>query len=86
MKEWKDYPKDMKILKMDHEEVVKELKKIAEEKLGMSWDEIMKQAAKETEEQKNKKDPISEAYKKSSVSPNKMFKDSMKQLKKLTEK
>lgn len=59
-----------------------ELKKIAEQKMGMSWDEIMKQSDEDTQKQKKMKDPIFEAYKKSSISPKKMFNDSMKKLKK----
>jgi hypothetical protein len=59
---------------------IDELKKIAEKKMGMSWEEIMKQADIDTENQKKLKDPISESYKKSSISPNSMFKKSMRQL------
>ena len=67
-------------------EAVDELKKIAEKEMGMSWEEIMKQADKDTAAQKKKKDLISEAHKKSSVSPEKMFKESMDKLNKLSKK
>ncbi len=52
---------------------------------GMTHDEIMKQAAKDDAKSKSKKDPFSEGEKKYG-SKNKMFKDSMKKLKKLTSK
>lgn len=61
---------------------IEELKKIAEKKMGMSWDQIMKKADSDTKKQKKLKDPIAESYKKSSISPKKMFSDSMKKLKK----
>lgn len=60
---------------------LEELKRIAEKKLGKSWDEIMIQADKDTEKQKNLSDPIAIAYKNSSISPKAMFKKSMNELK-----
>lgn len=65
---------------------MEELKKIAEKKTGMSWEEIMKQADRDTATQKKRKDPIAEAHKKSSVSPKKMFKESMDKFNKLSKK
>jgi hypothetical protein len=67
-------------------DVMDELKKIAEKKMGMPWSEIMKQADKDTAAQKKKKDPIAEAHKKSSISPKKMFNESMGKLNKLSKK
>lgn len=71
---------------MSFAEIKKELIEIAEKKMGMPWDQIMAQAAKDTEAQKKQKDPIAEAYKQSSISPNKMFKSSMNELNRLLEK
>lgn len=65
---------------------INELKKIAEKKMRMSWDEIMKQADRDTAEQTKRKDPIAMAHKKASVSPKKMFKDSMNSLDKINNK
>lgn len=65
----------------EYKKAMEELKKHAEKTMGMSWEEIMKQADKDTKKQKQKKDPIAHAYKESSKSPNKMFKESMKKLK-----
>lgn len=63
----------------EYKKAMEELKKHAEKKMGMSWEEIMKQADEDTKKQK--KDPIAHAYKESSKSPKKMFKESMKKLK-----
>lgn len=51
---------------------------------GMTHKQIMKQAKKDDLKFKNKKDPFIESEKKYG-SKSKMFKDSMKKLKKLTE-
>ncbi len=53
---------------------------------GMTHEQIMKQADKDTKKQKSKKDPIAEAHKESSKSPKKMFKESMAHLNKLSSK
>ncbi len=60
-------------------DAMEELKRHAEKKMGMSWDQIMKQADEDTKRQKAN-DPISKAYKESSKSPKKMYKESMKDL------
>ena len=65
-------------------DAIEALKKQAEKKFGMSWDKIMKQADEDTKKQK--KDPIAHAHKQSSKSPNKMFKESMSELKKKSSK
>lgn len=57
-----------------------ELKRIIEKKLGKSWDQIIEQADLDTAKLQKLKDPIAEAYKKSSISHQQMFKNSMKNL------
>lgn len=70
----------------EHQKAMDELKKIAEKKMGMSWDQIMKQADEDDAKQKKLKDPIAEAQRKSSVSPKKMLKNSLTHLDKLMSK
>lgn len=62
--------------------VMDELKKIAEKKLGMKWEDIMKKADADTARLQKAGDPIAKAHKESSKSPKTMFKESMKKLNK----
>lgn len=65
---------------------MEELKKIAEKHMGMSWDKIMAQAAKDTKKQQKIGDPIAKAAREASKSPKKMLKESLKDLNKKTRK
>lgn len=64
----------------------KELIEMAEKKLGKSWKDIVKQADEDDKKQAKKGDPIAKAAKSASKSPKKLFKESMTDLKKKSQK
>ncbi len=70
----------------NHKEAIEEVKKHAEKSLGMPWDEIERIAKMYDDKQQNQKDSINEAFIKSSISHNQMFKDSMNQFEELCKK